>query len=395
MEWSFKMSIKINKMLETNAFNDPTKETTQKSISQLCEEVESQGLIMPVFQRDLAWTTGRKIDLFNFQLNGFAPVSPLSMNRTGPKSLDMPHVTLLNRSKVEDLNEGKLSVIDGQQRISTNYQAYINHESVKDVVFDISRGVFTDLKGKRTKKNQIPVGVLYNIKPSVFTDYIKNHKQLIEYDVSSLLGQIRTKFFNYFYTINFAQDLTGNQQIEWFDVLNLAGSRVPDVQMKLTRLQIKGIDFYTEYADTFRDKIEMSGLDELFIQKNTETSIPLATLNPAIEVISNKNHSLNYSPIPSDTKESVISDMKIDDLRKCFHMTLDALDNALNFIDTNSLIPSRIDYITYLTGYFVFNKNNEFSNQNRKELINWYENTDFLNKTNSERRKMFIQLINI
>src|SRR5699024_1887188 len=100
------------------------------------------------------------------------------------KSLDMPHVTLLNRSEVENLKEGKLSVIDGQQTISTNYQAYINHESIQEVVFDISRGVFTDLKGKKIKKNQIPVSILYNKEPSIFTDYIKNHKPLMEFDVS-------------------------------------------------------------------------------------------------------------------------------------------------------------------------------------------------------------------
>src|SRR5699024_8913319 len=288
------MSIRINKMLSKNAHSNPTKETTQKSISQLCEEVESQGLVIPIFQRDLAWTTQKKIDLYNFQLNGFAPVAPISINNTGAKSLDMPHVTLLNRSEVENLKEGKLSVIDGQQRISTNYQAYINHESIQEVVFDISRGVFTDLKGKKIKKNKIPVGILYNNKP------------LMEFDVSCLLGLIRTKFFNYFYTINFAHDLSGDQQIEWFDVLNLAGSRVPEIQMKLTRLQIKGLDFYKEYADVFRNKVEMAGLDDLFIQINTRTSIPLATLNSAIEVISDKRHTLNYSPIPSDTKESFI-----------------------------------------------------------------------------------------
>ncbi|MGN7300342.1 hypothetical protein [Ferdinandcohnia sp. SAFN-114] len=58
------------------------------------------------------------------------------------------------------------------------------------------------------------------------------------------MGQIITKFFNYFYTLNFAQDLSGEEQIEWFNVLNLAGRRVPEIQMKLTRLQIKRLDFY-------------------------------------------------------------------------------------------------------------------------------------------------------
>lgn len=146
------MVIKINKALERNAHNDPTKETIQKSIKQLCENVELEEIIMPIFQRDLAWTTKKKIELFNFQLNGFAPVSPISMNRIGQKSLDMPHVTLVNRIEIKSLQEGKLSVIDGQQRISTNYQAYSDDESIRNIVLDITKGKFIDLKGFDIKK---------------------------------------------------------------------------------------------------------------------------------------------------------------------------------------------------------------------------------------------------
>src|SRR5699024_6064270 len=156
-----------------------------------------------------------------------------------PKSLDMPHVNLLNRTEIKGLEEGKLSVIDGQQRISTNFQAYTNDESIRRIVLDLTRGKFIDLKERDIKRNQITVGVLYNGDSNVYTEYLKDHRILTEFEVSSMLGQIRTKFFNYFYTINYAQDLSGEEQIEWFDVLNLAGSRVPDIQMKLTRLQVK------------------------------------------------------------------------------------------------------------------------------------------------------------
>lgn len=389
------MAIRINRSLQKNAFRDPTKETVQKSISQLCNEVDIGQIIMPIFQRDLAWTTTKKVELYNFQLNGFAPVSPISINKIGPRSLDMPHVSMIDRLEVENI-EGKLSVIDGQQRISTNYQAYTNDESVRDIVLDITKGYFLDLNGKDIKKNQIPVGILYNKNPRVFTEYIKANPSLAEFEVSSLLGQIRTKFFNYFYTINIAQDLSGEEQIQWFDVLNLAGSRVPEVQMKLTRLQIKGLDFYKEYSNVFREKLELAGFDHLFVQKNTEVSIPLAALNPAFEIILGKKHTSNYSPIPSDTKESTISDMEPDKLRKCFEMTLTALDRTLDFINENNLPePSRIDYITYLTGYFVYKKDMHLSDLSKQKLIEWYNEVDFSNKSNKERRQIFNDLLDL
>ncbi|HGO3583239.1 TPA: hypothetical protein ACK03L_002804 [Staphylococcus aureus] len=68
--------------------------------------------------------------------------------------------------------------------------------------------------------------------------------------------------------------------------------------MKLTKLQIKGLDFYKEYSNIFRDRLEMAGLDHLFIQKNTEASIPLATLNSAFEIVSGKKIILQIT-VPS------------------------------------------------------------------------------------------------
>lgn len=390
------MSIKISPLILTNAFNDPTKETINKSISQICNEVATGQIIMPIFQRDLAWTIEKKVDLYNFQLNGSAPVSPISMNKIGNRSIDMPHVSLLERLEVDNNHMlGKLSVIDGQQRISTNYQAFTNDESIRGIALDITRGIFVDLKDKDIRKNQIPVGVLYNKNPRVFTEYIKEHPLLAEFDVSSLLSQVRTKFFNYFYTINFAQDLPGDEQIEWFDVLNLAGSRVPEVQMKLTRLQIKGLDFYKEYTNIFQEKLELHGFD-LFVQKNTEVSIPLATLNPSVEIVLNKKHSSNYSPMPSDKKDSIITEMDSGLLRDCFKMTLDGLDLALEFISDNGLAePSRIDYITYLTGYFVYKNGSPFTDTNRLNLLEWYGNVNFANKSNQDRRDIFNELLEL
>lgn len=306
----------------------------------------------------------------------------------------MSHVTLIERKVLQGEDKyGYLSVIDGQQRISTNYQAFINDESIRDIVLDITRGYFVDLKGKDTRKIQIPVGILYNKDPNVYTEYIRTNPHLAVFEVNSLLNQVRTKFTNYFYTINYAQDLPGEDQIEWFDVLNLAGSRVPETQMKLTRLQIKGVDFYKEYSNVFTEKLELHGYD-LFVQKNTEVSIPLATLNPLLEIILNKEHTSNYSPMASDKKESIIVDLDSSDLRSCFQMTLSGLECALEFLSNNNLPnPSRIDYITYLTGYFVYKNNQVNSAVDEQKLINWYSDVDFDNKSNQARRIIFNELL--
>lgn len=77
-----------------------------------------------------------------------------------------------------------------------------------------------------------------------------------------------------------------------------------------------------------------------------------------------------------------------------FEMTISGLSRALSFIDEHDLPkPSRIDYINYLAGYFVFNPRVS-TRSNEKDLIDWYRTVDF-KKTNSERRQIFTDLLSL
>lgn len=393
--------IKINKDLMENVYRDPSKESQSKSIAKLCEEIKDGLLIMPIFQRGLAWTEQKKVDLFNFQLNGAAPVSPISINKIGPKSIDMPHVELLTRKDVDniDIGVGNLSIIDGQQRITTNYQAYIDDPSVSNIMLNILRGKFVIGDKKNIKRYEVPVGILYNQSSEVFRNYIESKKALKSFEILSLLQQIRAKFMNYYYTVNFANDLPGEDQIEWFNVLNLAGSSVSLLEMQLTVLQIRGLDFYKEYSKYFIETLVKYGYENLFVQKKTEVSIPLATLNPAYELIKEKKHSNNYSPMASDAKDVAVLSMENDDLRKAFKMTIDALEKSCSFVRENQLEkPDRIDKLTYLTGFFVYYPDSLKNTSAQKitlDLIKWYNTVNFTNKGNTERRQIFTDLLEV
>ena len=74
-------------------------------------------------------------------------------------------------------------------------------------------------------------------------------------------------------------------------------------------------------------------------------------------------------------------------------MTLAALDRTLDFINENAptQLP-RIDYINYLLGYFIFH-NEVLTENNKEKLLQWMDNVDFTNKSNSERRDIFTALI--
>lgn len=196
-----------------------------------------------------------------------------------------------------------------------------------------------------------------NKEDSALYQYIKDKKSLGKPEIMTILLQVRSKLREYNYTVNLAENLTEEEQINWFVVLNNAGSRVTRIQMRFSKLKLNNIDIYKQYITPFRQKIE-NEWNNLFEQKNSEVSIPVSALNCAYEVISDKKHTPNYTPIPSDTRETQICTLEAEQLVKAFSMTLGALEKAINFIlDKKLKKTNRIDYITYLVGFFVFNPN--------------------------------------
>ena len=117
------------------------------------------------------------------------------------------------------------TIVDGQQRLTTNYKAYTDSEDFRNIVLDLIKGRFLLVEGA-IERYQIPVGKLLNKEDSVFYSYVMNSKYLRKENVLPVLLQCRTKIRNYYYTINQADDLSEDEQIEWFEVLNNAGSRV-------------------------------------------------------------------------------------------------------------------------------------------------------------------------
>lgn len=390
------MAIKINKNLEYYSTFDPTKESKPISLGNLCKDIEEGKITLPIFQTYIRWTLEKSISLLQFQLDGKAAVSPISINIIENKELAVPQVSFIERKRM-DIDEviGKHSVNDGQQRLSCNFKAYTDHEDFKCIVLDITSGKFKVNTGV-VAKSQIPVGKLYNKDPKVFKKYLEEHKELQEFEVQNVLTNVRNKFLGYYYTVNYARNLTEEEQREWFEVLNLAGSRVTEVEVYLTEMLIKNVDYYKEYSDKFVERLEQSSLNKLFVKKATEISIPLAALNPAYEVLKKKEHSSNFSPIPSDTKPGTISKLDEGEIRELFVITLKALDKAIDFIEENNLFePGRIDYVTYLLGFFVYLGEDELIGTKKSKIIEWYENVIFAKQDNGERRNIFERLIKL
>jgi hypothetical protein len=392
----------INENLIDLAGFNPTKRTFQMTILKICEDIEKEEITLPLYQRDMSWTTKQCLELFNYQLLGKAPVAPISINEIRDAQENcVTQISFIDREIIKGDMRGKLSVTDGQQRLTTNFMAYINHPNLRNIFLDLVKGAFVLLDmDDSVKKFQIPVGILLNKDNMTFFNYINDNSTLKKQEAMNILMQVRNKLRDYSYTVNIAQDLTEEEQIQWFEVLNNSGSKVTRIQMRFAKLKTDGIDIYKQYTKKFIDIIDEASASarngNLFKIKPTEVSIPIATLNTAYEVITKKEHTSNYTPIPSDAREVQLCELKPTDLLECFDITLDALDKVISFIKNNNLeFPDRIDYITYLTGYFVLNKNNITDPNQVQRIIEWYKSVSFNNQSNGERRRIFTELLNI
>lgn len=387
----------INKNLVKAAGYNPTKESRQKSIFEMCDLIEEGEISLPLYQRDLSWTLKKSIELLNYQLLGKSPVSPISINVINNIDEAVPQVTFIDREIVTNIVRGQNSVVDGQQRLTTNYKAYINHDDFKTIVLDLGKGQFVKFD-EQPRPNQIPVGILLNKDDSVLFEYAKEHRSLNDPQAINILLQVKNKMKSYNYTINQAIDLTEDEQIDWFEVLNNADSRVSIIQMRFSKLKAHGIDIYTQYTNIYKEKMYERGYDDFFTPQKTNVSYPIAALNPAYETIVGKEHNKNFAPMPSDTKENQLCNLCTENpekLTKCFEITLGALDRALDFISEHNLKkPERVDYINYLLGYLVFHPQ-DIGDATTHKLIEWYNTVDFRNKSNSSRRKIFTELLNI
>lgn len=392
--------IRISSKLRQAVSFNPTKKSHSMEIYDMCRKIKDNKITLPLYQRDVSWTLRKAVDLLNYQLFGKAPVSPISINeinRLDTANL-VPQIDFINRELIstEKILNAHLSVVDGQQRLTTNFKCYINHPDFSNIVLDVSSAKFKIIEASPTD-SQIPVGILLNENEELLEQYLSELNLISK--LYPLLVNVRSKIHSYNYTINIAEDLSEAEQIEWFEILNNSGSRVTTIQMAFSKLKVQNFDIYKEYTLPFKETFRNYGVEELFSPFTTNVSYPIAALNPAYEVVmKNGKHNINYAPIPSDTKEDILIKLEISKFREIITLTLNALKLTLEFLDSNDLLEdvNRVDYISYLIGFFIFSNLKsikEIPTDVAEDLIDWIQIINFNNQSNSSRRSIFNDLI--
>ena len=164
-----------NKKLQTAINLNPTKKSQSMNIQEMCNKIERGEITIPLYQRGLSWNNNKVVALFNYQLFGKAPVAPLSFNEIGNHN-DVPQLSFITREPISSLEncKGNLSVVDGQQRLTSNYKAYSDNPDFQNIVLDVTQSRFKEINHKR-QKSQIPVGVLLYKDQATLTNFLINN----------------------------------------------------------------------------------------------------------------------------------------------------------------------------------------------------------------------------
>ena len=386
------MSTRVHINLKHCLKYNPTDFSTTYGIKNLNKDIDSGKITIPIYQRDLSWSVQKCVDLLNFQLFGKSAISAISVLETDKRN-KVKQISFITRKVIEDdeLEISYKSIIDGQQRLSTNYMAYIGDNYLQNVYLDLGRGKFRIITDERIRDSFVPVNILLNKDRDLINNFIREKKY--DYDAECIIKDIRSKMFDYKYILNNAKELSISEQIEWFKVLNNAGSNVTETQIALAKIHDKGIDIYVDYIRKFNEMLS----DKNIILKNSKMTSyhnnAITALNIPIMKAIGKKFALNFTPIPSDTKAGYLEKLSTEELKKLFTDALAALEKTLDFIESNKLTyPDRIDYINYILSFFIFNS--LFEEQEYKEyLINWYNTVSFNDLTNTQRRNVFESLI--
>ena len=380
---------------------NPSANFFSKTVEELCKMLWSGKMDYFIDIHENSWSRHQMVSLLNNVALSNYPITPIAVNIETFQSYDpnegfvssLPKImkATYERSKnsvlFDQTHASKYTVIDGHQRLNCFLKAYTDDPDFAHVVFDLSYCKFREVL--TVEDNQIPVGKLCNKDFSIFMDYVADR---YDGEVISMLNAIRNKFLNYSILVVYATNLFINEQIDWFTLLNGAGSSLTESEVFLFKLRGKNIDGYQLYVGPYNKMIIEAGFDSLLSTSRARTSYPLTALNPLLEKKFSNNRKNNYTPIPSDVKLGILDAIPPEELKSMFSESLEALRWTLDFFKAKGILPVRMEYVTYISGFYIL-RNPTVNSYDMLE--HWYRNTLFTDASNTEKRQIYSRLLSM
>lgn len=206
-----------SKLREVLQYNSNQVITTY-SIQSLCFMIDNNQLTMPDYKETVEWANNYKMDLFNYELFAKTPVTEiLALSNNGNDNV--PQLSIYSgreipQSKLSDT----ISVLDGSQRLLTNYQAYINDQGVKNIALNLETPSFEIVTETTKTENLLPIGVLMNHDLSLLSSWLIDHQEIDDEGQKIILG-IRSKLMDCKLVVQVAEGLDRAEQLAYYKML--------------------------------------------------------------------------------------------------------------------------------------------------------------------------------
>ena len=98
----------INKDLKAAVNMNPTRNTRNLTVENLCNMIDGGTLTIPLYQRDVSWTKQKCVELLNYELLGKSPISAISVNVINNTDSDfaVPQVSFIDREVMPNMVRG-------------------------------------------------------------------------------------------------------------------------------------------------------------------------------------------------------------------------------------------------------------------------------------------------
>lgn len=209
----------INSKLQEVLQYNSNQVITTYSIQNLCFMIDNDQLTVPSYKETAEWANRYKMDLFNYELFAKTPVTEILALSNNSSD----NVSQLSIYRGQEIPQNKLSdtisVLDGSQRLLTNYQAYINDQGVKDIALNLEVPRFEIIDGTTDTTNLLPIGVLMNHDLSLLSSWLIDHQDKIDDEGQKIILGIRSKLMDCKLVVQVAEGLDQTEQLVYYKML--------------------------------------------------------------------------------------------------------------------------------------------------------------------------------
>lgn len=212
----------------------PATRTELQLLPNILRRIEDGGIRVPAFQREFVWSKSKVRELFESIYSGY-PIGSILLLRTNNRSLKANLDSTPFPSS--EVHYPTTFVIDGKQRLSTLYGAFVHHQArqpgtIFALAFDLKKEKFQHIRSENLKPWLVSLSSLFS-----YDDFLNIQQSLIQDNDRELSGRfmyLYNVFHQYQIPVTTIEDRSLAEIADIFVKINTQGTRLSRSDLERT-----------------------------------------------------------------------------------------------------------------------------------------------------------------